>query len=165
MEPQVLAGMRGFWNYEPDTVMRDYREWIDRLQDLRDRHYGAGFFSKRPAAALTPGLGDRRGGEGVCGGILAGGTPREAAPRAGAGPGTEVNISESAGDRRCRSPYGLRCHPVEVLKRAAYGRGQASSARAVKLVWPDFPLPSTKSRFPVNSPPTDSTSGSLTAAR
>ncbi|MBS1453811.1 MAG: hypothetical protein HP002_10570 [Lentisphaeria bacterium] len=54
MEPQVLAGMRGFWNYEPDTVMRDYREWIDRLQDLRDRHYGAGFFSKRPAAALTP---------------------------------------------------------------------------------------------------------------
>ena len=46
--------MRGFWNYEPDTVMRDYREWIDRLQDLRDRHYGAGFFSKRPAAALTP---------------------------------------------------------------------------------------------------------------
>lgn len=51
---EAIAAVRGFRNFEPAAELRDYREWIDRVQNLRDRHRGARWGSKRSVTALTP---------------------------------------------------------------------------------------------------------------
>ena len=48
--PRVCSG----FGIAPETPLRDYREWIDRVLSLRDRHLGARWGSKRVVTSLLP---------------------------------------------------------------------------------------------------------------
>ena len=45
------------------SELRDYREWIDEVLRLRDRHLGARWESKRVVTSLTPVLAIGQGAE------------------------------------------------------------------------------------------------------
>lgn len=53
-DPEILAAVRDYRNFEPAAVLRDYRQWIGRVREIRDRHYGAVFASKQTVSGLTP---------------------------------------------------------------------------------------------------------------
>ena len=51
---EVAAVLRSGFGIAPETPLRDYREWIDRVLSLRDRHLGARWGSKRVVTSLLP---------------------------------------------------------------------------------------------------------------
>ena len=53
-DAETIATLRDYRNFEPDAVLRDYRPWIARIEEIRDRHYGAAFLSTRALPGLTP---------------------------------------------------------------------------------------------------------------
>lgn len=53
-DPETVAALRDYRNFEPDAALRDYRPWIVRIQEIRNRHYGAVFLSSRALPGLTP---------------------------------------------------------------------------------------------------------------
>ena len=53
-DAELVAALRSYPGIEPEAELCDYREWIDQVMALRDRHLGARWGSKRTVTSLTP---------------------------------------------------------------------------------------------------------------
>ncbi len=62
-DAEVAAALHHFSGIASGSELRDYREWIDEVLRLRDRHLGARWESKRVVTSLTPVLAIGQGAE------------------------------------------------------------------------------------------------------